>query len=106
MDIALDTTPQFATDGFSNDASRLASIVDAAMERHGSATLVSQGYCVDVLLDLYTATDDIGLRWSIGERIEELRGRSVLFADELRAHLEALVRIADFTGLVDSLRAA
>jgi hypothetical protein len=105
MDITLDTTPH-STDGFSNDASRLASIVDAAIERLGSATLVSQGHCIDVLLDLYTATDDIGLKWSIGERIEELRGRSVLFAGELRADLEALVEIADFTGFVDSLRAA
>jgi hypothetical protein len=69
-------------------------IADAALEALAGQVLVSQARCVDVLLDLYTATEDLGLRWSIAERLDDLRGRTLVEADELRADLEGIVAIA------------
>jgi hypothetical protein len=101
MNLTLDTVALLST-----NPDRVTSIVDAAIERLGSETLVPQGHCIDVLLDLYTATNDVGLKWSIGERIEELVGRSFVFADVWRADLEAIVAIADFTRSVADTSAA
>jgi hypothetical protein len=56
--------------------------------------LVSAARCVDVLLDLYSATEDVGLRWSIAERLDDLRGRTLVEVEELRADLEAIVAVA------------
>ena len=48
-------------------------IVQAASAWASDQLLLSQGRCVDVLLDLYLATDDVGLRWSIADRLDEIR---------------------------------
>jgi hypothetical protein len=101
MNLTLDTAALLST-----NPDRVTSIVDAAIERLGSETLVPQGHCIDVLLDLYTATNDVGLKWSIGERIEELLGRSFVFTEVWRADLEAIVAIADFTRSVANTSAA
>lgn len=90
----------------STDTDRLTSIVDTAIGRLSTETLVPQGHCVDVLLDLYVATSDVGLKWLICERIDELRGRSFVLADVWHADLEAIVAIADFTHFADSISAA
>jgi len=60
----------------------------------GDQVLLSQGHCVNVLLDLYTATDDYSLRWAIAERLDDIRFLNAVDADDLRADLCAIVEIA------------
>src|SRR5688572_19117993 len=55
-----------------NLSTQIERIARPALEAIGDQVLLSQGRCVDVLLDLYCATDDIGLRWSIAERLHEI----------------------------------
>ena len=74
--------------------SRIAAVVSHATDRLGDQVLVPQARCVDILLDLYLATDDIGLQWSIAERINDLKGRKTVRVDDLRADLDAIVAIA------------
>ena len=63
--------------------------------------LLSQTRCIDILLDLYLATDDLGLRWSIGERIETIRGVNVVLAEEMLADLDAILAIAEETDALE-----
>ena len=44
------------------DFTRIERIARPALEAIGDQVLLSQGRCVDVLLDLYCATDDVGFR--------------------------------------------
>jgi hypothetical protein len=74
--------------------SRIAAVVLHAADQLGDQVLVPQARCVDILLDLYLATDDIGLKWSIAERINDLNGRKTVRVDDLRADLDAIVAIA------------
>jgi hypothetical protein len=48
-----------------------------------------------VLLDLYCATDDVGLRWSIADRLTDISHVNMVLADDFRADLEAIIAIAD-----------
>ena len=73
---------------------RIEAIVMQAIGQLGDQVLVPQARCVDILLDLYLATDDVGLQWSIAERIVDLRDRKTVRADDLRADLDAIVAIA------------
>jgi hypothetical protein len=72
----------------------ITTIADEAIAWIGDQVLLSQGHCVNVLLDMYTATDDVGLRWSIAERLDEIRFLSMVEAKELRADIDAIVEIA------------
>ena len=74
--------------------SRIAAVVLHAADQLHDQVLVPQARCVDILLDLYLATDDIGLQWSIAERINDLKGRKTVRVDDLRADLDAIVAIA------------
>jgi len=70
------------------------SIVEAARARLDGQLVVDRGRCADVLLDLYGATDDIGLRWSISQRLDDIRYVSLVETAEFRADLEAIAAIA------------
>lgn len=74
--------------------SGIATVVLHAADQLRDQVLVPQARCVDILLDLYLATDDIGLKWSIAERINDLKGRKTVRVDDLRADLDAIVAIA------------
>lgn len=89
----------------STTVSEFTAVAEAALARVAGQTLISQGVCIDILLDLYIVTDDVGMRWSIGDRIEELRGREYLLEEDLRADLHAMLAIAEFTEIAESLAA-
>jgi hypothetical protein len=76
------------------DITAMASITAAALQQIGSQLVVDQGRCVDVLLDLSSATDDLGLRWSIAQRLDDIRYLSLVDATEFRADLDAILTIA------------
>jgi hypothetical protein len=73
------------------------SIVEAALAGVAHQLVVHQGRCVDAYLDLYAATDDLGLRWSITQRLDEIRYLSLVDVAEFRADLEAILAIATGT---------
>jgi hypothetical protein len=79
---------------FTAQQSLLTSVVLQATDRLGDQVLVPQARCVDILLDVYLATDDIGLKWSIAERINDLKGRKTVRVEDIRADLDAIVAIA------------
>jgi hypothetical protein len=70
------------------------SIVETALERMADHLVLDQGRCVDVYLDLYGATEDVGLRWSIAERLDDIRYLSLVDAAQMRADLHAILAIA------------
>ena len=78
-----------------NHSTQIERIAQLALDAIGDQVLLSQGHCVDVLLDLYCATDDIGLRWSIADRLTELSHLAAVPAPEIRADLEAIIAIAE-----------
>jgi hypothetical protein len=80
-------------------ATTISEIVDAALASRDHQVLLSQGRCVDVLLDLYGATDDVGLRWSIADRLDEIRFLNAVEAGEFRADLAAILAIASSLAL-------
>jgi hypothetical protein len=51
--------------------------------------LLTQGRCVDVLLDLYLVADD-ELRWSIAERLRDIRHLRAVDGGEMRDALRSL----------------
>ena len=69
-------------------------IAEAALAWIGDQTLLTQGHCVNVFLDLYCATDDFSLRWAIAERLDDIRFLNAVAADDMRADLTAIVAIA------------
>src|SRR5689334_16100888 len=74
--------------------SAITEIAEAALRGVADQLVVDQGRCVDAFLDLYAATDDLGLRWSISQRLDEIRSLSLVDVGEFRADLEAIVAIA------------
>ena len=83
-----------------NHSTQIERIAQLALDAIGDQVLLSQGHCVDVLLDLYCATDDIGLRWSIADRLTELSHLAAVPAQEIRADLEAIIAIAEGCGAI------
>ncbi|MEO8692348.1 MAG: hypothetical protein ABI658_02465 [Acidimicrobiales bacterium] len=73
-------------------------IARPAIAAIGDQVLLSQGRCVDVFLDLYCATDDVGLRWSIADRLTDISHLTAVLADDMRADLEAIMAIASDSG--------
>lgn len=88
------TTITATTEGAASLLHRIETIAHSAMGSIDGRIMLSQAHCVDVLLDLYSASDDPELRCSISERIDELRHVNMVLADDLRADLEAITAIA------------
>ena len=82
------------------NATQIMRIARPAIEAIGDQLLLSQGRCVDVLLDLYCATDDVGLRWSIADRLSEISHLSAVLAVDIRADLEAIMAIAETSSAI------
>jgi hypothetical protein len=72
----------------------LLDVAAAALDSIGDQVLLSQGHCVNMFLDLYSATDDYALRWAIAERLDDIRFVNAVTADDMRADLCAIVEIA------------
>jgi hypothetical protein len=76
------------------DHQQIIDIAEAALERVGDQALLSQGHCVNMLLDLYCATEDFAIRWAIADRLNEIRFLSAVEGDDIRADLAAIIAIA------------
>ena len=87
------------------DHHKISAIADAAMAWIGDQVLLSQGRCVDVLLDLHLATDDLAVRWTIEDRLSEIRFVGAVRADEMRTDLAAIVALATNGELTDMILA-
>jgi hypothetical protein len=72
----------------------IAEIVDAAMSSISDQAYLTQSRCVDVLLDLFQATDDPFTRWSIADRLSDIRFIGTVPGDVMRSSLAAVVEIA------------
>jgi len=72
----------------------LMDVAAVALDSIGDQVLLSQGHCVNMFLDLYSATDDYALRWAIAERLDDIRFLNAVDADDMRADLCAIVEIA------------
>jgi hypothetical protein len=84
-----------------NTFTQIERIARPAIEAIGDQLLLSQGRCVDVLLDLYCATDDVGLKWSIADRRRDISHVTSVMAEDLRADLEAIISIAEGSGAIE-----
>jgi hypothetical protein len=89
-DLATPAAPSIA----SINADGIADIVDAALADTAGQMLLSQGRCVDVLLDLFNVTTEPSIQVLIGERIEDIRHLRAVEADEFRADLYAVAAIS------------
>lgn len=76
------------------NADGIARVVDAALDKIGGQVLLSQGRCVDVLLDLFNVTNETSIQVLIGERLDDIRHLRAVEADEFRADLYAVAAIA------------
>ena len=72
----------------------IADIVDAALAGLDGQLLLSQGRCVNVLLDLFNVTTEPSIQALIGERLDDIRHLRAVEADEFRADLYAVAAIA------------
>ena len=84
-----------------NNFTQIERIARPAIDAIGDQVLLSQGRCVDVLLDLYCATDDVGLRWSIADRLRDISHLTAVLAEDIRADLEAIIAIAEGTSAIE-----
>ncbi len=71
-------------------ASTVAAIINDALAWIGGQTLLSQGRCVDVLLDLYDAADDDFVQWCITERLSAIRFLNAVDGGEMRGDLAVI----------------
>jgi hypothetical protein len=69
-------------------------IVDAAMNSISDQAYLTQSRCVDVFLDLFQATNDPFTRWSIADRLSDIRFIGTVPGDVMRASLAAIVEIS------------
>jgi len=69
-------------------------IVDAAMNSISDQAYLTQSRCVDVLLDLFQATNDPFTRWSIADRLSDIRFIGTVPGDFMRDSMAAIVEIA------------
>jgi hypothetical protein len=77
------------------DSEKIADIAQAAAVWISDDVLLPQGRCVDVFLDLYNATNDTCLRWSISEHLAEISHVSTVLADDMRSDLAAIVALTE-----------
>jgi hypothetical protein len=89
-----------------DDASHLAESFFAHLDPFLADTdgqlLLSQGRCVDHLLDLYNATDNLTLREVISDVIDDIRHLSTVRADEMRSNLVMLAAVATVEAAFDA----
>jgi hypothetical protein len=76
------------------NAAGIARLVDTALAAIDGQMLLSQGRCVDVLLDLFNVTTEPSIQVLIGERLDDIRHLRAVEADEFRADLYAVAAIA------------
>jgi hypothetical protein len=76
------------------NADGIADIVDAALADITGQLLLSQGRCVNVLLDLFNVTTEPSIQVLLGERLDDIRHLRSVEADEFRADLYAVAAIA------------
>ena len=69
-------------------------MVDAALNWISDQAYLTQSRCVDVFLDLFQATDDPFTRWSIADRLSDIRFIGTVPGDVMRASLAAIVEIS------------
>ena len=71
----------------------IAAIIQDAVAWVGGQALLSQGRCVDVLLDLSRASHDEFLEWLIAERLRDIRFLHAVDGDEMRADLAVVAAL-------------
>jgi hypothetical protein len=72
---------------------QMTKIVDVALTSIGDQAYLTQSRCVDVLLDLFQATNDPFTRWSIADRLSDIRFIGTVPGDVMRSSLAAIVEI-------------
>lgn len=72
----------------------LRTIAYRALSTIGDQVVLSQGRCVDVLLDLLQSTTDEVIQATIMERLSDIRWMSTVEAAEMRAGLEAILEMS------------
>lgn len=72
----------------------LTQIIDAALNSISDQAYLTQSRCVDVLLDLFQATNDPFTRWSIADRLSDIRFVGTVPGNVMRASLAAIIEIA------------
>ena len=75
------------------DHQQIIDIVESALERISGRTLLTQGFSVNVFLDLYSATEDVDIRWAIADRLDDIRTVYSVEAVDMRADLSAILEI-------------
>ncbi len=68
-------------------------LVTDALRAVDGQLLVSQGFCVDVLLDIYNAAEGPVVRSVIAERLDDIRRLNAVAADDFEADLWAVLAI-------------
>ena len=76
-------------------AGELLAQIDHALAQIGDQQLLSQGRCVDQLLDLFTSTEDPVVRAAIGAVLDEIRLVTAVRARDMRSDLLLLAAIVD-----------
>ena len=76
------------------NAEGIADIVDAVLADIDGQLLLSQGRCVNVMLDLFNVTTEPSIQALIGERLDDIRHLRAVEADEFRADLYAVAAIS------------
>ena len=79
--------------GFDEPAAPAAPSI-AALAKIAGQVLLSQGRCVDILLDLFNVTTEPSIQVLIGERLNDIRHLRAVEADEFRADLYAVAAIS------------
>jgi hypothetical protein len=75
--------------------------VDGALAGLGAGPFVSQASCVDVLLDLYAATDGTAMQPVIAAGLARISKVNLVEADEFRVLLLEIAALAAVAGAVD-----
>jgi hypothetical protein len=77
-------------------------IVETALNWIGDQAYLTPSRCVDVFLDLFQATKDPFTRWSIADRLSDIRFIGVVPGDVMRASLAAIVEMSAAADLNES----
>jgi hypothetical protein len=89
------TTPATTTDRSLDTRPAFAAHLDAAIEEIRGQVLLSQGRCVDHLLDLFNLTSDPVVRATVAFAIDDIRRVTAVRADELVDRLRLVAVVAE-----------
>ena len=81
------------TDRPGTGGTALAAILGEAVTWVTGQELLSQGRCVDILLDLYRASDDEFVQWCIAERLRDIRFLHSIDAGDMQADLAIIAAL-------------